>query len=151
MHAQLHNHIAANAPDDLYEGSETGMSADTIVLTPLTVQQEIPNIADPVHAPQTQVIPELEQGEGRGPGWRMGWMRKNIPFTPGHIMSHMQRNYGPLRVEVPLGYESVRMLNRPSQTVIEHIGKTPPVNLEQPETVYGTAAASTLPTWGEPL
>lgn len=151
MHAARPSHYPASPPEDYWEGSETGMAADTLVLTPLTVQQEVPNMQQFVHAPQTQVVPELEQGEGRAPGWKFGWMRKNIPYAPDHIASHMQRNFGPLRIEEPLGYESVRKLNRPSQTIIEHIGKTPPVSLDQPHTVYGTAAEPSLATWGEPV
>lgn len=151
MHAARVQHVPQAAPDEYWEGSDTGMAANTIALTPLSVQQNVPNIQVMNHAPQTQVVREFEQGEGRAPGWRMGWMRKNIPYAPDHIVSHMQRNFGPLRVEEPLGYESIKKLNRPSQTITEHYGKTPPVSLDMPHTVYSTAAAPTLSTWGEPL
>lgn len=138
-------------PDQFWEGSDTGMAADTLALTPLSMQQNVPNIQVVNHAPQTQVIRELEQGEGRAPGWKMGWMRKNIPYAPDHIAGHMQRNFGPLRIEQPLGMESVRKLNRPSQSIEEHYGKTPPVSLDNPHTVLAVAAAPTLSTWGEPV
>lgn len=151
MHAALGQHIPQATPDEYWEGSETGMAASGIVVTPLSIQQNVPNMQQVNHAPQTQVIPELEQGEGRAPGWKWGWMKKNIPYSPVHIASHMQRNFGPLRVEMPLGFESTRKLNRPSQTITEHYGKTPPVSLDNPVTVFNTAAQPSLSTWGEPL
>lgn len=151
MHAARAHHMGGVGPTDLYDGSDTGMAASTIARTPLTVQQNVPNMQQVSHAPQTQVIPELEQGQGRAPGWKWAWMRKNIPYSPDHITGHMQRNFGPLRVEMPLGMESVRKLNRPSQTVVEHTGKMAPVTLAAPETAYATVTAPNLPTWGEPL
>lgn len=151
MHAFRQQHYPTAPPEEFWEGSETGMAAATIRRTPLSMQQGVPNIQQVQHAPQTQVIPALEQGEGRAPGWKWAWMRKNIPYSPEHIMSHAQRNYGPLRVEVPLGYESTRKLNRPGQQIVEHYGKTPPVSLDNPQTVYAVAATPSLSTWGEPL
>jgi len=127
------------------------MAADTLALTPLIEQQNVPNMQQVNHAPQTQVIPELEQGEGRAPGWKWGWMRKSIPYAPEHIASHSQRNFGRLRDELPLGYETTRKLNRPSQSILEHHAMNPPASLEQPHTVYNVASEPTLPTWGEPL
>lgn len=151
MHAARGEHVPQATEQEFWEGSETGMASGVIRVTPLSVQQDVPNMQVVAHAPQTQVIPELEQGEGRAPGWKWGWMRKNIPYAPDHISSHMQRNFGPLRIELPLGYESTKKLNRPSQTILEHFGKTPPVTLDQPVTVYNTVAAPSLSTWGEPV
>lgn len=151
MHAVLMSHAPAAEPTDLYDGSETGMAASTIRRTPLTVQQEIPNIQPVQIAPQTQVVAALEQGEGRAPGWKWAWMRKNIPYSPEHIAGHMQRNFGPLRPGLPLGYESTRRLNRPGQTILEHVGKAPPVSLEQPQNQTATVSYPIVPTWGEPL
>jgi hypothetical protein len=151
MHAAARAHLPDCAPADVWNGSETGMAADTLALTPLIEQQNVPNMQQVNHAPQTQVIPELEQGEGRAPGWKWGWMRKNIPYAPEHIASHSQRNFGKLRDELPLGYETTRKLNRPSQSILEHHAMNPPASLEQPHTVYNVASEPTLPTWGEPL
>jgi hypothetical protein len=151
MHAAARAHLPDCAPADVWNGSETGMAADTLALTPLIEQQNVPNMQQVNHAPQTQVIPELEQGEGRAPGWKWGWMRKNIPYAPEHIASHSQRNFGRLRDELPLGYETTRKLNRPSQSILEHHAMNPPASLEQPHTVYNVASEPTLPTWGEPL
>ena len=151
MHAAARAHLPDCAPADVWNGSETGMAADTLALTPLVEQQNVPNMQQVNHAPQTQVIPELEQGEGRAPGWKWAWMRKNIPYAPDHIESHAQRNFGPLRVEEPLGYESTRKLNRPSQSILEHTAKNPPASLEAPHTVYNVAAEPVMPTWGEPV
>lgn len=152
MHAARASHIPpVDTAGEYWEGSETGEAADTLSLTPLTVQQNVPNMQQVNHAPQTQVIPELEQGEGRAPGWKWAWMRKNIPFAPDHIHGHEQRHFGPLRVETPLGYQSVLRLSNPGNTAIEHFGKTPPATLEEPHTVYNTAVEPNLPTWGEPL
>lgn len=156
MHAARATHVAQNAPEDLHDGSETGMAASTIVRTPMTMQQNVPNMQAAEVAPQTQVVRPLEQGVGRAPGWKWAWMRKNIPYSPDHIQGHMQRNFGPLRAELPLGYDTTRKLNRPGQQIVQHYGKTPPVSLEAPMTQLATVAYPELPTnlgvpWGEPV
>src|SRR5258708_6721066 len=74
------NAAAAGLPT--FEGSTTGMAASTLALTPLTVQQNVPGLGEAQRAPKQRVDATLEQGEGRSPGWRWGWMRKNIPFAP---------------------------------------------------------------------
>lgn len=152
MHAARGSHIpAVETAGEYWEGSETGEAAATLAYVPLTVQQGVPNMQQVNHAPQTQVIPELEQGEGRSPGWKWAWMRKNISYAPDHIMGHQQRNFGPLRDEIPLGYQSTVRLTNPGNSPIQHFGKTPPVTLEPPHTVYNTAVEPQMPTWGEPL
>lgn len=140
----------AGAGGCLYEGSPTGMAASTLALSPLTVQQNVPNIGIAQHAPKTKVVAPLEQGEGRSPGWEWGWMRKNIPFAPSTQL-HAQRHYGPLRAEYPRGSAHPPGVGREQSPIFKQTKRRPTV-LAGPETVYYTAAMPPTPTFGgEPL
>lgn len=133
----------------LWEGSTTGMAASTLALTPLTVQQNVPSIGEAQRAPKTKVDATLEQGEGRAPGWKWGWMRKNIPFAPVTQM-HKQRPFGPLRTEYPMSSAHPPGTGREQFPIFKEHKKRPTV-LAGPETVYYTAAAPPTVTWTEPL
>jgi hypothetical protein len=149
-HSKAPSHFSAHGPEPTpWEGSPTGMGADTLALSPLTVQQNVPNIGEAQYAPQTQVIAPLEQGDGRSPGWKWGWMRKNIPLTLAEL-AHRQRKFGSLRTEYAVGYAHPPG-SGPGQAVALHNTKRKPTSLAEPETVYFTAAAPPTPTWGEPL
>lgn len=139
----------AGAGSPLWEGSTTGMAADNEAVSPLTLQQNVPNIGPAQFAPKTKVVPPLEQGEGRAPGWRWGWMRKVIPFAP-YTQSHKQRPFGPLRTEYPRSSAHPVGTGREQDPIFKEKKRRPTV-LMDPETVYYTAAAPPTPTWGEPL
>jgi len=149
-HSKMPSHFDHAGPSDVpWEGSTTGMAADTLALSPLTVQQNVPNIGEAQYAPQTQVIAPLEQGDGRSPGWRWGWMRKNFPLTMAEL-SHKQRKFGQLRTEYARAYAHPSGQG-PGQHVSLHNTKKHASSLMAPETVYYTAAEPPTPTWGEPL
>jgi hypothetical protein len=137
---------SAGAGAPLWEGSPTGMAASTLALSPLTVQQNVPNIGEAQTAPKTKVNPTLEQGEGRSPGWRWAWMRKNIPFAPS-TQEHGQRHFGHLRAEYPRGTGHPPG-SGPGQTVAVKQTKHRPTVLAEPQTVYYTAAMPPSPTFG---
>lgn len=140
---------AAGAP--LWEGSLTGMAAATLNLSPLTVQQNVPNMGEAQTAPKTRVNPTHEQGEGRSPGWKWGWMRKNIPFAPSTQL-HRQANFGPLRAQVARNSGAHAPGLGPGLVPSLHNHKRRPTVLAGPETVYYTAAMPPSPTFGgEPL
>jgi hypothetical protein len=156
-HTRDSTHAAAESPATaaaglpLFDGSPTGMAADTLLLAPLTVQQNVPNIGDAQTAPRTSINPTLEQGDGRSPGWKWGWMRKNIALMPGPAQSHKQRRFGNLRAEYPRGSAHPPGTG-PGQLPILHNHKKRPTNLQEPETVYFTAAVPPSPTWSsEPV
>jgi hypothetical protein len=141
---------SAGAGMPLWDGSTTGMAASTLLLTPLTVQQNVPNIGDAQRAPKQRVDATLEQGVGRAPGWKWGWMKKNIPYAPV-TAQHAQANFGAERHQRPRnsGVHAPGTGYMMSVAVKNH--KRRPTVLAQPETVYYTAAMPPTPTWGEPL
>jgi hypothetical protein len=158
VHAASHHSVAPAAQEPhtaagglpLHEGSTTGMAADTEALTPLTVQQNVPNIGEAQHAPKTKVVAPLEQGEGRSPGWQWGWMRKNIPFAPV-TQEHKQRKFGHLRAEYPRGTGHPVGSGREQSPAFKQSKRRPTV-LADPETVYFTAAMPPTSTFGlEPV
>lgn len=149
-HSKRPEHFSTHGHEQVpWEGAPTGMAADTIALTALTVQQNVPNMGEAQYAPQTQVVAPLEQGDGRSPGWKWAWMRKNFPLTFVEL-SHRQRKFGALRDEYPVGYAHPPG-SGPGQSVALHRTKRKPTSLGAPETVYFTAAEPPTPTWGEPL
>lgn len=134
----------------LWDGSTTGMAASTLALAPLTVQQNVPNMGPAQHAPKTKVVAPLEQGEGRSPGWRWGWMRKNIPYAPV-TQEHAQRHFGNLRAEYPRG-TGHPVGSGPGQTPAVKETRRHPTVLAGPSTVYYTAVMPPTPTFGgEPV
>ncbi len=133
----------------LWEGSETGMAAENERFSPLTVQQNVPNIGEAQTAPKQRVNPTHEQGEGRAPGWKWGWMRKNIPYAPV-TQQHKQRPFGPLRTEYPRNSSHPPGTGREQFPIFKE-KKRHPTTLQGAETSYYVAAAPPTPTWGEPL
>ncbi len=131
-----------------YDGSNNGMAADGIHRSPLTIQQEVPNIGAVETAPKTQVNPTHEQGWGRAPGWQWGWMKKAIPTNPAFGRNGVKR-LGQQRVEAAINsgvhapgsgkYQAGQATRTPQRGVIA-----------QPQTSYLTAAVTPLQTWGEP-
>jgi hypothetical protein len=144
-----HGHPTTAQPV-LFDGRTTGMAADARLVTPLTVQQEVPNLGTAQTAPQTQVNHTHEQGEGRAPGWQWGWMKKNIPFSPITAGSHKQGHYHSLRPEAPRGFAHPPG-SGPGQVPQLRRGFRPFATLAQPTTVYNTAAHSPLAPWAEPV
>jgi hypothetical protein len=149
-HARAGAHGPTFAEPVLFDGRTTGMAADVQLLTPLTVQQNVPNLGSAQTNPKTQVNPTFEQGDGRAPGWKWGWMRKNIPFTPITAGSHKQKHFGPLRAERPRA-SAHPVGTGPGQITGLRRGFRPFASLAQPTTVYNTAAHPPLAPWAEPV
>jgi hypothetical protein len=157
--ASLYTHMTPSqqgAQPYPYEGRPDGMAADTLFRSPLTVQQEVPNIGPSLTAPKTKVNPTLEQGWGRSPGWKNGWMRKNIPADMAAGGKVACARLGQVRAEGILNSG----LHAPGtgQWQSGHATQTPKRGvIAQPETVYLTAdvtpqgAHAVTGSWGEPL
>jgi hypothetical protein len=149
-HARAQPHDGAPQLAVPYDGSTTGMAADTVTLIPLTVQQNVPNIASAQTNPKTQVNPTLEQGDGRAPGWKWGWMRKNIPFNRAQV-AHSQPHYS-YRMQAELERGSGHFPGSgPGQLPGITKGFRPSQSFGEPETVYNTVAAPALTPWAEPV
>lgn len=151
VHSRTPDHHGKPQLEVPYDGSTTGMAAAGILLSPLTVQQNVPSLGSAQTGRNKQVNPTLEQGDGRAPGWKWGWMRKNIPFSPRTAGSHKQRKFGPvLRPEQRRG-SGHPPGSGPGQTPGLTRGSRPFMSLGQPETVYYTAMHAPLTPWAEPV
>lgn len=144
-----HGHPGTQEPVP-FDGRTTGMAADVLLVTPLTVQQEVLNIGTAQTAPKTRVNPTHEQGDGRAPGWKWAWMRKNIPYAPRTAGSHKQGHFHSLRAEAPRAFAHP-IGSGPGQTPRAKRGFRPLTSIAQPTTVYNTAAHPPLAPWAEPI
>lgn len=150
VHSHAPDHTGQQAPADVpYEGAQHGMAADTLLVSPLTVQQELPNAGGAQTGTNHWVNPTHEQGEGRAPGWKWGWMRKVIPFSPRTAGSHKQRHFSDLRPQLRRAHPPG---SGPGQAPgASFQGFRPNMTLAQPTTVYKTAAHPPLAPWSEPI
>jgi hypothetical protein len=131
-----------------FDGSTTGSCSDGQQRTALTVMQEVPNIGQVQTAPKTRVNPTHEQGVGRAPGWKNGWMRKNIPYNLAFGRNCTKR-LGQTRVEGPINsgvHGPGKGAWQSPMHATSHRG-----TIDPPQTVYLTAAIPPTPSWGEPL